>query len=60
MPAVRFRLSEAVAEWCSVKKVFLEISENSQESTWARGSFLIELQASGSGTGVSLWFLRNF
>ena len=60
MPAVRFRLSEAVAERCSVKKVFLEISENSQESTWARGSFLIELQASGSGTGVSLWFLRNF
>ena len=30
---------------CSVKKVFLEISRNSQESTCARVSFLIKLQA---------------
>ena len=29
---------------CSVKKVFLEISQNSQKSTWARVSFLIKLQ----------------
>ena len=29
----------------SVKKVFLEISENSQENTWARVSFLIKFQA---------------
>ena len=30
---------------CSVKKVFLEISQNSQENTCARASFLIKLQA---------------
>ena len=34
---------EAVAQRCSVKKVFLEISENAQESTCERVSFLIEL-----------------
>ena len=37
--------SEAVVQRCSVKKVFLEISQNSQESTCARVSFLIKLQA---------------
>ena len=35
--------AEAVARRCSVKKVF----ENSQENTFARVSFLIQLQASG-------------
>ena len=50
---------------CSVrKKVFLEILQNSQENTCARGSFLITLQAWScnfiSGTGVLLWILRNF
>ena len=40
-------LTEAVARRCSVKKVFLEISLNSQENTCARVSFLIMLQASG-------------
>ena len=30
---------------CSVKKLFLEISQNSQENTCARVSFLIKLQA---------------
>ena len=38
--------SEAVAQRCSVKKVLLEISQNSQENTCARASFLIKLQAS--------------
>ena len=38
---------EAVAWRCSVKKVFLEISQNSQESNCAGVSFLIMLQASG-------------
>ena len=38
--------SEAVTQRCSVKKVFLEISQNSQENTCARVSFLIKLQAS--------------
>ena len=34
---------EAVVQRCSVKKVFLEISQNSQENTCARDSFLINL-----------------
>ena len=38
---------EVVVEGCSVKKVFLKISQNSQENTSARVSFLIKLQASG-------------
>ena len=38
--------TEAVAHNCSVKKVFLEISQNSQEKTSTRVSFLIKLQAS--------------
>ena len=54
--------SKAVAQRCSVKKVFLEISQNSQENTCARASFLIKLQTSAlqlylkrdSGTGVFL------
>ena len=32
---------------CSVKKVFLEILQNSQKKTYARASFLIKLQAWG-------------
>ena len=32
---------------CSIKKVFLEISQNSQENTCARVSFLMKFQASG-------------
>ena len=53
---------------CSVRKVFLEISQNSQENTCVRFSFLIKLQAlslqlywkRNSGTRVFLWILRNF
>ena len=37
--------SEAVTQACSVKKLFLEISQNSQESTCVRVSILIKLQA---------------
>ena len=40
-----FRNAEAVARRCSVKKMFLEISQNSQGNTCARVSFLIKLQA---------------
>ena len=40
-----FLCTEAVVRWCSVKKVFLEIHQNSQESTCASDSFLIKLQA---------------
>ena len=42
-----YQHSEAVVPRCSVKKVFLEISQNSQEKTCTRVSFLIKLQASG-------------
>ena len=42
--AVDYQNLEAVAQRCSVKKVFLEISQNSQENTCARVSFLINLQ----------------
>ena len=42
-----FEYKEAVIQRCSVEKIFLEISQNSQENTSARVSFLIKLQASG-------------
>ena len=38
-------IAEAVGQRCSLKKLFLEISQNSQENTCARLSFLIKLQA---------------
>ena len=38
---------DAVASWCSVKKVFIVILQNSQENTCARVSSLLKLQASG-------------
>ena len=37
--------SEAVTQRLPVKKVFLEISQNSLENTCVRASFLIKLQA---------------
>ena len=37
--------AEALIRRCSGKKVFLEISQNSQENTCARDPFLIKLQA---------------
>ena len=40
-----FRSSEAVAQVCSAKKVFLNISQNSKENTCAWVSFLIKSQA---------------
>ena len=39
--------SEAVIQRCSVKKVFLEILQNSQENTSAKVSFLILVQPPG-------------
>ena len=42
---------EVVVQRCSVKKVFLEIFQNSQESTCGRVSFLIKLQ----GWGLQLY-----
>ena len=38
---------EAVVRRCSVKKVFLEVSQNSPENTCVKISFLIKLQAQG-------------
>ena len=57
-----FIFSEAVARRCSVKKVFLEISQNLQENICSRVSFLIKLEDYGlqlyskrdPGTGVFL------
>ena len=54
--------SEAVSLRCSVKKVFLEILQNSQENTCAKVCFFLKLQAStlqlhqkrDFGTGVFL------
>ena len=54
--------SEAVSLRCSVKKVFLEILQNSQENTCAKVYFFLKLQAStlqlyqkrDFGTGVFL------
>ena len=41
----KIKLIEAVVRMCSVKKVFLEISHDSQENTCVSDSFLIKLQA---------------
>ena len=39
------KLSEAVVQRCSLKKVSLEISQNSQENSCVRVSFLIKFKA---------------
>ena len=44
---LRIDPKEVVAQRCSVKRVFLKISQKSQENTCARVSFLIKLQAGG-------------
>ena len=58
---------EAAIQTCSVKKVFLEISQNSWENTCARDSLLIKLQVLGLRSATlfkkSLWhrcFPMNF
>ena len=55
--------TQAVAQRCSVRKVFLEISQNSQESTRAKVSILIKLQAPATFLKKRLWhrcFSVNF
>ena len=42
--------AEAVVKRCSVKKLFLEISQNSQENSCDGASFIIKLQAASSFT----------
>ena len=51
---LRYFCSEAVAQRSSVKKVFLEISQNSQENTCVRDSFFNKVAGLVSGTGVFL------
>ena len=48
--------AEAAAQRCFVKKMFLEISQSSQEKTYARISFLIKLE----GLGLQLFLKRGF
>ena len=45
---------QAVTQRCSIRKVFLQISQNSQANNCARVSFTVKLLASRSGTDVSL------
>ena len=48
----------AVVQMCFVKKMFLEISQNSQENTCARVSFLIKLQTQATPfLKEHLWWL---
>ena len=42
---------EVVVQRCSTKNIFLEISQNSQDNTCARASFLIKLQVSWFNIG---------
>ena len=53
MSGTFFRKTEAVVRRCSVKMVFLEILQNSEENTGARVSFLIKLQAKGLSSLIS-------
>ena len=57
---------EAVAKRCSIKEVFLEISQNLQENTWPESLFkkdtgrLKLYLKRDSGTAAFLWILQNF
>ena len=57
-------VSETIVRMWFVKKVILELSQNIQENTTVRVSFLIKLQPSlfkkGSGTGVFCEFHEIF
>ena len=52
--------SEAVVQRCSVKKMLLQISQNSQTNNCARVSFLGLQLYWKRDSGVFLWILRNF
>ena len=56
---VTSEITETVAQRCSVKKVFLKISQNSQENTCTRVSFLIKLQRPTTSLKQRLWH-RSF
>ena len=50
---------EAATGGVLYKKVFLKISQNSQENTCARASSF-NIERGNFGTGVFLWILGNF
>ena len=52
--------TEAVAQRCSLKKMFLKISQNSQENTCPRDSLLIKLQARGSEEETLAYVVQTF
>ena len=52
--------TDAVARKCSVKEVFLEISQNSLENNCARVSLLIKLQVSASRKFLGTTFLKEY
>ena len=54
------KYSEAVARRCSIKKVFWKISQNSQEDTCARVSFLIKMQVKPATLLKKILWLRCF
>ena len=59
---IEAKYAEADAQRC-IKKMFLEISQNSQENTCARVSFLIKLQGPATLIRKRLWhrcFSVNF
>ena len=60
-PEVTAGSKEAVAQTCSVKKVFLDMPQNWQENTCARVSFLIKLQAQPlvAASGSSNRYIQN-
>ena len=48
--------AETVSQRCSVKEVFLEISQNSQENTCVRVSFLVKSLRPATLLKKSLWY----
>ena len=52
--------TDAVVRKCSVKEVFLEISQNSLENNCARVSLLIKLQVSASRKFLGTTFLKEY
>ena len=56
---VMFHEEEAVVQRCSVKKMFLKISQNSQENICVRVSFLIKLQVNFSKFSRTLFFIEH-
>ena len=53
-------ISNAVVRRCFIKKVFLKLSQKSQENTYSRVFFLNKVADLTPGVGVFLWILWNF